>query len=239
MKKQVSAKTMLAKTCASFAISLVFLALSVVTFAWMASNRTVTATGFSIQARADFSEVGMGVHPVTAIDDANGTYTFLPATNVTSLPKYDKYQIDTVTYEKALVLDVAFSTTSSAINLSVAASGSFSANAADWGTAQSLSNVVKFFVATSISETQVSTSGEGVSFASVQTVDNVQTVVRTAESEIALLTDFAVTPNQPQHIYVVVVYNTDVADYYCAHTELDVAFANDVTFNINKAGEEA
>ena len=239
MKKQTSQKISLAKTCASFAVSLVFLALSITTFAWMASNRTVTATGFSIQARADFSEVGMAVHPVTAIDDANGTYTFLPTTNVTSLPKYDKYQIDAVNYEKALVLDVAFSTSSSAINLSVSASGSFSANAADWGTAQSLSNVVKFFVATSVSETQVSASGEGVAFASVQTVDGVQTVVRTAENEIALLTDFAVTPNEPQHIFFVVVYNAEVADYYCERTETDVEFANDVTFCINKAGEEA
>lgn len=39
MKKQVSAKTMLARTIASFAVSLVFLALSITTFAWMASNR--------------------------------------------------------------------------------------------------------------------------------------------------------------------------------------------------------
>ncbi|MGN1066969.1 MAG: hypothetical protein ACI4QH_04090 [Candidatus Fimimonas sp.] len=39
MKKQVSAKTMLARTVASFAVSLVFLALSITTFAWMASNR--------------------------------------------------------------------------------------------------------------------------------------------------------------------------------------------------------
>lgn len=226
-----SLRKQLIQSCIALAVALVCLVLSFCTFSWFASNRDVSALGFAVQAHVDFG-AEICVRPVTNISD--NVYTFATDVLATELPKYDKYGIGGDQYEKALVLDITFFSESPKINFSVSASGSFSASG--WENAQALSNVVSFFVVTSVNGNQVTVASNEFSFASVQTVNDSDTIVRNESNTIALLSDYDVSDDGTiQHLYVVITYNKAAAEYYCERTSSNVVFENDVTFSIDKA----
>ncbi|MGN1099937.1 MAG: hypothetical protein ACI4S9_06295 [Christensenellales bacterium] len=218
-------------SCIALSVALVCLVLSFCTFGWFSSNREVTAKGFAVSARTEFGAY-LNVHPVTAI--SGNTYTFATDVIATELPKYDKYGIDAIQYEKALVLELTFVSESDYIDFSVSASGSFSASG--WENPQALSNVVSFYPVTAAEENRVTVSTTEYSFVSVQNVDGNDTIVRGESSTLALLSNHNVAGDGTEHrLYVVVTYNEAAAEYYCSRTDSNVNFENDITFNIEKS----
>ncbi|MGN0783879.1 MAG: hypothetical protein ACI4M0_06020 [Christensenellales bacterium] len=227
-----SLKKQLLNSCIALAVVAACLVLSFFTFGWFASNENVSANGFSVQAHVDFG-AEICVRPVTAISD--NVYTFSTDVIATELPMYDKYGINVVEYEKALVLEITFFSDSPKINFSVSASGSFQSGG--WENAQALSNVVSFFVVDGVSGNVATAAATEFSFASVQTVDGVETIVRESPT-LTLLSNYDVVGDgTTQHLYVVVTYNVDAVEYYCARTDAEVLFENDIVFNIEKAEE--
>ena len=244
-----SLKKQLISSVISLALIAVFFIASVTTYSWFANSGGVTANGMQISADLAFSGSEVRLCPVTAIDEENNSYTFLSDVPVSSLPKYDKYNIGGSEYERAVVMAVTFSAAAEKINLSLTTESPFSENNIISGNDDYLSNAVSFYPVTSVAATG-GESGESVATASgtaqsflpvTKTVDGTNGYTYTFQNKVytlSIYSDLPVSAQERAHtVYIVMTYNKNMVEYFSSKLKKDVVFKGDITIMLEKAGE--
>lgn len=237
-----SLKKQLISSVVSLALIAVFLVVSVTTYSWFANAERTRATGLQVSADENFNDSAVRLCPVTEI--SGDDYVFLSGTSVSSLPKYDKYNIDVSEYERAAVMMISFTTVATGINLTLTTETSFNESTITGGTADYLSNVVNFYLVDTVtaaggSDSQMTATAQPESVfgfvSKTQNLDGSSSFVK--RNEIAVLSNYPVSSDEETHVlYLIMVYNTEVAEYFAPSLTGDVVFASDISIHLERAG---
>ena len=235
-----SLKKQLISSVVSLVLVAVFLVVSVTTYSWFSHVETVTAKGMQVSADLNFTDSAVCLCPVTEIKDDG--YVFLSDTAIHSLPKYDKYNIDALEYQRAAVMMISFSTAATGIRLTLSTETAFSESAITSGASNYLSNVVNFYLVDSVAavsgsnteKTAIANTGSQLGFVSAtKEPDGTMTFVK--QNEIAVLSDYPIEfSNQPHVIYLIMVYNTEVAEFITPKITSNVLFESDITIHLER-----
>lgn len=237
-----SLKKQLISSAVSLALIAVFLVVSVTTYSWFSRAERTQATGLQVSADENFNDSAVRLCPVTEI--SGDDYVFLSGTSVSSLPKYDKYNIDVSEYERAAVMMISFTTVATSINLTLTTETPFDENTITGGTTDYLSNVVNFYLVNAVAAADGS-DGQMTATAKTDAVFGFVTQTQHADgtssfekkNEITVLSDYPIAPDaQPHVLYLIMVYNTEVAEYLAPSLTNDVVFASDIAIHLERAG---
>lgn len=237
-----SLKKQLISSVVSLALIAVFLVVSVTTYSWFANAERTRATGLQVSADENFNDSVVRLCPVTEI--SGDDYVFLSETSVSSLPKYDKYNIDASEYERATVMMISFSTAATVINLTLTTETPFNESAITGGTTDYLSNVVNFYLVDTVTAAG-GTDGQMTAKAQPESVFGFVSKTQNADgsssfvkrNEIAVLSNYPVSSDEETHVlYLIMVYNTEVAEYFAPSLTGDVVFASDISIHLERAG---
>ena len=238
----LSLKRQLISSVVSLALIAVFLVVSVTTYSWFANAERTRVTGLHVSADENFNDSAVRLCPVTEI--SGDDYVFLSGTSVSSLPRYDKYNIDVSEYERAAVMMISFTTVATGINLTLTTETPFDESTITGGTADSLSNVVNFYLVDTVtaaggSDSQMTATAQPESVfgfvSKTQNPDGSSSFVK--RNEIAVLSNYPVSSDERTHVlYLIMVYNTEVTEYLAPSLTNDVVFASDISIHLERAG---
>lgn len=238
----LSLKRQLISSVVSLALIAVFLVVSVTTYSWFANAERTRATGLHVSADENFNDSAVRLCPVTEI--SGDDYVFLSGTSVSSLPKYDKYNIDVSEYERAAVMMISFTTVATGINLTLTTETPFDESTITGGTADYLSNVVNFYLVDTVTAAG-GTDGQMTAKAQPESVFGFVSKTQNADgsssfvkrNEITVLSNYPVSSDERTHVlYLIMVYNTEVAEYFAPSLTGDVVFASDISIHLERAG---
>ena len=207
-----------------------------------ANAERTRVTGLHVSADENFNDSAVRLCPVTEI--SGDDYVFLSGTSVSSLPRYDKYNIDVSEYERAAVMMISFTTVATGINLTLTTETPFDESTITGGTADSLSNVVNFYLVDTVtaaggSDSQMTATVQPESVfgfvSKTQNPDGSSSFVK--RNEIAVLSNYPVSSDERTHVlYLIMVYNTEVTEYLAPSLTNDVVFASDISIHLERAG---
>jgi len=219
---------MMFETMALLAFCVALLISGSVSLAWFSVNLSVNAGGENVKIKdLDLTEVLMTVYPV--IEESGNEFTIDSSQLISSMPKYDKYDLNfnSEVYKKSVVIRFSISTNS---NVKISAS-----TANEWTVVKSnfISNVVSISSPATVSGNKVTVSSD--KWNSFVQSANSESVIKNKNIDI---TEHFVSSGEANEIWVVMKYNKDVADYLVdAYTNLhmdlsagDIEFDSDIMF---------